>query len=224
MVTWGAYYLAGILELFPYRFRYGMVLTPLLVPLMAQGLCIAADSRWAHCGVASLYLAVVLLSLACLPNRAYRARTGRSMDWDWPEEENLPQVIDYWRVHGGPVAPTYVYYGAAPAFRYYLDPEKPLPVLPVDWYRHCWKGDAPSLCATGNLRYGQWLRHLDPVGKVASVQNAFEQPSGTLWLLFSHTYPDEDQQIVDGLAESYRVADVHQAKGAAAYRLEPCPP
>jgi 4-amino-4-deoxy-L-arabinose transferase-like glycosyltransferase len=220
VTTWGIYYVAGALELYPYRFRYSMILAPLLIPLMAQGVALAAGSRWVHYGAVGLHLAIVLISLACLPNHAYRTRTGWTIDWDWPEEEGLPQAIDYWRVHGGATAPTYVYYGAAPAFRYHLDPERSLPDLPADWYRRCWKGDAPSLCTAGNLRYGQWLRNLDAEGKVASVQDAFEQHPATLWLLFSHIYPDEDRQILDGLSESYRIADVYHVKGAAAYQLK----
>jgi 4-amino-4-deoxy-L-arabinose transferase-like glycosyltransferase len=220
VATWGIYYAAGTLKLCPYGFRYGLILTPLLIPLMAQGFAIFRGRSWLRYGAAGLCVTIAVISLTCLPNRAYLARTGWASSWVWPEEEDLPQVIDYWRVRGGEATSTYVYYGAVPAFAYHLGPEKSRPELRPDWYILCWHSDMPDLCAAGNLRYGKWLRDLDVKDKVASVQAAFERRPKALWLIFSHVYPGEDRQLVDGLLESYRVDDVYEVKGAAAYLLE----
>lgn len=218
--TWGAYYAVSRLNVFPYGFRYGLILVPLIVPAIASGPCNAPSGRpWQAIGRTS----AVLLMLVCtvsLPNLAFRSALYPDKTWAWPETEQLHQVTKYWLDHGGATHATYVYYGAIPAFSYYLDQYGFSQGLPAVWYTECWEGDSSRYCARDNVYYGRWIRALTPKQKVQSVMETLSCRPGAMWLVFSHVYPGEDDAILRGLLDQYYVAESCTDVNAQLYLLQ----
>ncbi len=150
--TWVVYYLIGKLGLFPYEFRYGLILTPLLVPAISHGLSRTLEKRQQWALGALILFGVIAIAVISLPNRTLRAKLHESADWEWPETEDLRPVVKYWLENRNGVQPTYVYYGAVPVFRYYLtlfgqDSHD----LPPTWYLDCWKGGSPAYCHANDI-------------------------------------------------------------------------
>ena len=56
-------------------------------------------------------------------------------------------MVETWLAHRTPSQPTYVYYGAAPAFAYYASRvQANLVDLPPTWHLACWHDGSPSFC------------------------------------------------------------------------------
>jgi hypothetical protein len=83
-----------------------------------------------------MFSVIVGLGVYSLPNRTLSQITREKQAW--PETEDMREVIQYWMEHRNN-DPTYIYYGAAPAFRYYLQLYG-LDVYSLSprWYAACW--------------------------------------------------------------------------------------
>ena len=216
-----------------YGFRYGLVLIPLFVVLIAvtfvklvvpSQLPIQIPKMIASAlGVfASItVLAIVSLSIYSLPNRSLSEITRPNSAW--PETQDIRDVMQYWMANRKPNEHTYVYYGAVPAFRYYLRLESyyetnvPLPSL---WYTDCWKDSKHDYCTSGNVFYGRWVRALSPDQKYASLRETMGEMSDHFWIIFSHIYPNEDVVILETLSHNYEITESRQYQGASVYHLD----
>jgi 4-amino-4-deoxy-L-arabinose transferase-like glycosyltransferase len=220
MSSWGAYYVVGKLNLFPYGFRYGLILVPLLVPAIASGSYRAAAERhWQAIGLTCLIL-LLLIGIISLPNLAFRNALYANQGWDWPETEGVREIVRYWLDHGGATTPTYVYYGAAPAFAYYLRQYGPPQDLSAVWYKACWRGHSPGTCARDNVYYGRWLRALTPEKKAQSILETLSCKPEALWMVFAHVYPGEDEAVLGELSTHYRVAQSYAQADAQLHLLK----
>ncbi|MDP2726587.1 MAG: hypothetical protein Q8P59_03495, partial [Dehalococcoidia bacterium] len=201
-----------------YGFRYALIMAPLFT--LAAAAVIEQLVRWKQPIAALALLAVIaVLGVYSLPNRTLSQLTRGALAW--PETEDMGGITQYWIAHRSNDEPTYVYYGAVPAFRYYLrlygvdkDP------LPPAWYTACWEQEKKEVCARDGVFYGEWLRTRSAEEKVLSIQETLGQYPPRLWLVFSHTYPGEDQLILQGLLKQYHVAASNEQVGASAYLLE----
>lgn len=202
-----------------YGFRYGLILAPLFV--LSVVAVIEQLIGWRQTLISyAVFSAILGLGAYSLPNRTLSQLTrGEQL---WPETEDLRQVTWHWMEHRNGTDPTYVYYGAVPAFRYYLrlygvdtDP------LPPSWYSACWRREADEVCSTNNVFYGEWFRLHCPEEKLLSMQKTLGDNPKHLWLIFSHVHPPgEDNTILERLLEQYIVVTSYERTNASAYLLE----
>lgn len=216
-----AYYLALRLGWYAYGqpgFRYSLFLSPLLAVVLG-GVFAWHERRHPRATWAALAL-LVGLSLIWLPNRSISQVTRGALAW--PETEDVREVVGFWRERRRSPEPTYVYYGAVPAFRYYLlraglEQED----LPPGWYASCWVGEAEAdFCIADGVVYGAWLRHLSPEARGAAVLSALPDGTGSFWLVTAHTAPDEENQLLAQLSAAYTPAMAFSARGASVYLME----
>jgi hypothetical protein len=224
---WGAYlayYWAVGTSLYAYGnygFRYMLVLLPLFVLVIVAVVLELYESRLLivkATGVGLLCL-ITTCALCSLPNRQISQITRG--DTAWPETEDMREVVSYWGQHPSQRAPTYIYYGAAPAFRYYARLygfERDVS-LPAVWFFSCWRGSGAEYCVVDNVYYGAGLRPLPLDDKISSVQKTFDVMPERFWLVFSHIHAGEDKPIVEGFLSDYRVEDAFRRVGAVAYLL-----
>jgi len=199
--------------------RYALILAPLFL-LAVTGVA-EQLVRW-RVGFISLALLSVIIGLGVysLPNRTALQLTGNER-FRLEVQEDMREVAQFWMEHRDSDQPTYVYYGAAPAFRYYLRlyglDTGP---LPPTWLSACWRQETAEACSKDNIFYGEWFRSRSLEEKLASIHETVGRPE-RLWLIFSHTYSEEDGEIIEGLLEQqYVLARSYERLGASAHLLE----
>jgi hypothetical protein len=207
VAAWIAYAILGRLRVFPFAFRYSIILAPLIVPLVACA--VRGDTVWFKRLASGLAFGLLCaLCVVSLPNRTLNARMYGEGKCVWPETEDVGPVTRYWYEHRQPGQPTYVYYGAVPTFAYYLDHlsgERPL--RSNDWYLECWRNMDTPACRTGDIYYGRWLRALDPAAKMASIQETMSGMPDEFWMVFAHVQGGENFVIGQMLQGEYVLID-----------------
>ena len=130
-------------------------------------------------------------------------------------------VVRHWREQRTEAQPTYVYYGAAPAFAYYTRDMAPREGLPPTWHLACWHDETtPGFCRANSIYYGRWLRRFDTAQKVNSVFSSFGGRPAEFWIVFGHIAPTDDRDMLAALLQQgYRIGSAVQAKDAAAFLL-----
>jgi len=219
--AWLAYGVAAAARVFPFGFRWGMIMTPLLVTTMGIGVVAGLRSPRLRIAAVAAFVALLVASAVSLPNRTLRDRLHTDPTGAWPETEDMRVVVSFWLDHRIDGQPTYVYYGAAPAFAYCTRDQVPRTGLPSTWYLACWHDrDTPAFCRERDIYYGRWLRRFTTEEKVASVFATLEAPPGAFWLVFAHLIPGEDQQMLAELARyGYRIESAVTATHASACLL-----
>jgi uncharacterized membrane protein len=218
-----AYYLMVRTSLYAYGnygFRYALVLLPLFVLIITVAILWLSQFKRAFLFASGiLLLFIVALGSYSLPNRTLsevvRGNTA------WPETQDMREVIQYWAKQRNQNDPTYVYYGAVPAFRYYarlygIEPKYP---LPPTWYSNCWKQISNDYCISNNIFYGAWIRSYSQKDKLLSIQMTLGSMPEKFWIVFSHVYPNEESLILGKLSEIYSVEFKCQKTNAAVYLL-----
>ena len=225
-VTWTAYGIAGLLELFPFGFRWGLILLPLAIVLAAIGFTTGARDRTFKVVAALAFASLVVCGLVSLPNRTVRDAIDPTRVVQWPETEDMRPVVEYWHDKWSRSQPTYVFYGAAPAFAYYLQRYADTRgELPPTWSLACWHDqDPPAFCRSENIYYGRWLRSLgSPEAKVKSIGDTIGGRPDEFWIVFSHVQGAESADIILRLKQNgYTMADFveRRAAGAVLMRLQ----
>jgi hypothetical protein len=223
LIVYLSYFLAVRSGLYGYGnfgFRYALILAPLFL-LAVTGIT-EQLIRWRK-GLISLVLLSVIIGLGgySLPNRTLLQLTG-SERLRLDVQEDMREVTQFWMEHRNGDQSTYVYYGAVPAFRYYLrlygldtDP------LPPTWFSACWGQKAErDCCSKDNVFYGEWFRSRFLEEKLLSIHETVGHPEH-LWLIFSHIYSGEDSTIIQGLLEQqYVLTRSYERLNASAYLLE----
>jgi hypothetical protein len=197
-----------------------LILMPLFVSLIAiTALWLFSSRFWILKAIGwGLLSLVVLLALYSLPNRSVSEVTrGHTL---WPETQDMREIVRHWGEHPAGDAPTYVFYGAVPAFRYYarfygFEDSAP---LPPTWYSTCWSGSPAVYCNGGRITYGAWVRNRSPSDMIASIRETMGGIPERYWLIFSHTV-DEDRVIVENLQDEYVVEEEFRRVGAVAYLM-----
>ncbi len=223
VATWIVYGVASLFEIFPFGFRWGLIMLPQVVAVAGLGFAAAAHSRWWRLPVAVVYAGLVLVSAMSLPNLTMRNWIDKGRKLNWPETEDLRPVVAYWYEKSFDTQATYVFYGAAPAFAYYAQRyEATRNDLPPTWNLHCWHDEnPPDYCRSKNIFYGSWLRRFPaPADRVMSIFSTMAGKPQELWIVFSHVHGNESVDIVQRMqANGYQVADVTEARAAAAVLL-----
>lgn len=202
--TWLVYYLisrTGIYFFSPSR--HSLLLIPLTVLSIAIGT--AAVYRWHR--LAGIGLLLFMLPLPLL----IPAETS----------EDLRALTQYWQGNRQADELTYVYYGAAPGFRYQLDVQQGTASdLPINWYNQCYKGEPKLYCREDKIYYGQWTRELPPNEQRAAFQAVAGPPPDRFWIIMSHIHEPDRELLLEGFAQDYRIIDDHQESNVAAILLE----
>jgi hypothetical protein len=213
------YAVLGALRVFPFGARYSIILSPVVVPLLASAISIGTPRAQRICARIAFGL-VCVSCLASLPNRDLHRRLYGEGQCIWPETEDLGPVTQYWYEHRTPEQPTYVYYGAAPAFAYYLDLFSGAHASrPPDWFLSCWRGDATAACQDGDVFYGRWVRDLSPDEKLVSLFDTLGRMPDEFWFVAAHSQESEDVEIGKVLQKQYRFLDVSVGQDAVAVLL-----
>jgi len=166
-----------------------------------------------------LLLFIAGLGVYSLPNRSLSDLTRGELAW--PETQDLQEVTLYWIEYRINHEPTYVYYGAVPAFRYYLryyglDTEP----LPPTWYTTCWNQPSNDTCSKDNIHYGEWFRSRSSEWMYLSIERSLGGTPRRFWLIFSHVYPGEGKLILGELLKRYNIVDSDEQVNASVYLLE----
>jgi uncharacterized membrane protein len=196
------YYLASKASFYPFSYRYSLILAPFIIAGLAGGL-----TRLPRFFGIFVLTAIVLICVL-VPREA---------------PEDLRSVVTYWNEHREPSDATYVYYGAAPAFRYQTSLATPNPpAVPWNWHRGCWAKALwnSSYCAEQGIFYGEWIRSLDGPAKRASLLRTLGSTPNRLWLVFSHISAGEDQVLLSALANDYQTVQSTEASGASVILLK----
>lgn len=218
--TWVTYYLASRFNLFPYGFRYGLILAPMIVTQIGRSLSQAFSKSFRGIAASVVLAVFVIVCAVSLPNRTFHDRISANATWPWPETEDLRPVAEYWFEQRAPGQPTYIYYGATPAFGYYLqqlsgkDAE-----LPPNWFQQCWRPDSAQYCRRNEIYYGRFFRDLSGDSQVESIRNTLPARPVAFWIVFAHVYSDENARILSGFAQDYAIALSYIRKGASVYLM-----
>lgn len=203
-LCWIVYYIVGRVWAYPYGgSHHSLILTP-LIPL---ALAIGVLAIWRIRRIAGLALLIGIVAVTILA----------------PEEppEDLRTVTGEWMERRIDETPAYVYYGAAPGFRYQLELHNDEgPGVPATWYWDCWAKRPEPYCADDNIYYGRWIRHLSDNEKVDEITSVVRSTANQFWLIFSHTDDAERQALLDVLEGEYITADAIEETGASAYLLQ----
>lgn len=214
-----------------FGFRYANILIPLFVLIIASivqwltDLKRSVDNRiWKYVLVFAGWLPVIIIlaiALYSLPNRTISERNRGSTPW--PETQDMGEIVGYWNEHKEEGQVTYVYYGALPAFRYYLrlygfEQNDPLPA--TWWTSLCWKNLESSYCNSTSIYYGEWARGFTAEEHSKSIEKTFGEMPDTFWIIFSHINLTEDQDILTMLSEKYEVIQKEQRANASIVLLK----
>jgi hypothetical protein len=213
MVTYGIAYQLGV---FPMGYRWGLIVTPLLVCAMAAGLAPGGALR-ARPAMLAVFAALLVVCAISLPNRTLYDRIHPDNTGAWPETEDMRAAAEYWIKYRAPGQATYVYYGAAPAFAYYTRDLIPRAGLPPTWCLSCWHDPAPpAFCRQDDVYYGRWIRGLDDAGKIQNVTATLGGRPESLWLVFGHMVPNDDARLIAGFIRGgYRLEAAAQGMNAS---------
>jgi hypothetical protein len=220
--TWLVSLAADRAGVFPYGFRWGLIVSPFLSILVAAGLISTGGTgraRGIDRAATAAFVVLLALGVASLPNRSLRDRFFPDATWPWPETEDLGPLVETWRAHRTPSQPTYVYYGAAPAFAYYASrTDAALAELPPTWDLACWHDGSPAFCRANGIYFGRWLRRLNQQQKLLSIFNSFRDRPREFWIVFGHIQPADDTEILSALKLSgYEIVSAAQGKDAAVF-------
>lgn len=219
-VAINAYAAADALGIFPMGYRWGLILTPLIICAIATAV-VAARWKWLQWATIAGLALLLIIDVYSLPNRSLRDRVYHDPSGAWPETEDMRGIARFWLEQRKDSEPTYVYYGAAPAFAYYARDAVKRDGLPPTWCLSCWHDDeAPLYCHQSNVFYGRWLRNFDEQKKLASIAQTLGGGPPSLWLIFGHMVPGDDRLIIAGFQrEGYRVAAAIEGVNASACLL-----
>ena len=224
--TVAGYYLVSRWNFFPYGYRYGLILIPLLLPAAGVGAAALLRQGRQRAGLALvgglLLFGLLGMEIVSLPHQGVRnVASAATVSYRWPEEEELRPLAAYWLERRKPGQITYVYYGAVPGFRYYLrrlgaDPQP----LPATWYLDCWRSSAPGYCQEDGIYFGRSLRAVAPADKGRAVTEQLPTNFTSGWFVFSHTVADEQALILHTLQDEYTIVEQKETPGAAIFLLE----
>jgi hypothetical protein len=220
VATWVVYAAADVAGVFPHGFRWGLILFPLLVPVLGAGFSAGTRTVRGRVVGTAAFAALVLAGVVSLPHRTVRERVYADQTWAWPETEDMRVVVRYWDEHRTETQPTYVYYGAAPAFAYYTRAIVPREGLPPTWHLSCWHDGSLAFCHDRGVYYGRWLRNLTTDQQLNSVFNTLGERPRAFWIVFAHITPYDDRDMIAALLRrGYRIETAVQARDAAAFLL-----
>jgi len=219
--TWLAYLIADRSGVFPYGFRWGLIVAPFLTALIALGATTRLPFRVQRIAVGAAFAMVLGMMLMSLPTRAVRDAYFPEKRWAWPETEDMRPIVDYWRESRVDGQPTYVYYGAAPAFAYYAERSGATTTdRAPTWHLECWHRGREGYCSRDGVYYGRWLRSLGDDQRISNVFATFRTEPREFWMIFAHMQPEDDIRLVTGLTmRGYQVVSVSQGRDAAAFLM-----
>lgn len=216
-VAMGVYAAADAAGVFPMGYRWGLIMTPLIICGIATAAAAPRARRWVRWAVVAGFFALTAVCAVSLPNRTLFDRLHPDNVGAWPETEDMRVVAEYWMQHRAPGETTYVYYGAVPAFAYYTRQAVPRDDLPSTWCFACWHDeDPPAFCRQDDVYYGRWIRSRSDPEKVESVIETLGGQPDSLWLVFSHMAPKDDARLIAGLIRrGYRLEAAAQGMNAS---------
>lgn len=201
-----------------YGLRYGLIFTPLFVLATVT----VIEGLWRF---RSAFIAVTLLCLV-VGIQAYALPNPTFSQWlrgepSWQPREQMHKVFAYWQDHRRKDESTFVYYGAVPAFQYYLQVHGVDSVgrHPTPRPYECSVQRATEVCVENKLFFSPWIRGLSPEEMIQSMEEVLGSRPRRLWLIFSHVHGDEEKVMVQHLEGYYQVKRYHSAGHAAAYLL-----
>ncbi len=186
-------YVASGWALYPFGFRHGLFVTPVLLTALA-GAGVWLLDRWRPAGIVAV-AATMAVFLAFAPQRWW------DNPWMAPPREEMRAVVAELTAERRPGAPVYVYDSARYAFQYYYSRD----------------GASPS----GAVVWGEPFEGDEVTREAARLDDTMGSDVARLWLVFSHVEGEEDTALVDALVtRGWQVVHRVSAAGAAAIALQ----
>ena len=206
---------AGLYEGF--GFRYGLIFTPLFILITTN----VIELFWQHRlkGIAIILLGlIVALELYALPNPTMAQLMRQTTTWS--PLEQMEDAFTYWNDNRQPDEATFVYYGAVPAFRYYMRVYglDTLPYSHPQSFIQC-RETRDEICQKYNLYFSPWVRQLSTEEKIENMREIMGGSPQKVWLIFSHVNGEEELEIMARLQQQYTLADSFVQGNGSAYLL-----
>jgi hypothetical protein len=204
--------LVNVVGLYPGGFRHGLFLLAILIPFLSSRIIELFGAGWKK-GLAILLLLVIVgTSLISFPQITLRNLIYPNEPWSWPETNfNLRPAFSYWLENRQIDEPIYIYYGGGIVFKYYLR------LFGVD---RCLVEDQGKPCPADDVIYGEWFLQKSRKAKINSVKHSIPNQAVSFWLLFTGVHSNEDELILRGLQNDYRIVDRSISRGVQLYRFE----
>lgn len=177
---------ASALKLYPYNSRLLLFLTPSVAIITGTG-ATALMSRLRQPTAMAALLGVLIFSQPIALGFLYIFRPM--------EREEVKTLLQHYRNHAGANDVLYVYYGAAPALKYYHKTHfRELP---------------------GKIIYGKAVRNQIKETISADVEQIRTEQPHRLWLLFSHVFGKEDAEIRQSISVGWKEKQCFSVTGAS---------
>ena len=220
LAAFSCYYIfvrTGLYSFGSFGFRYVLILAPLIILAISaiiERFFLTGKSR-----VAFLLLFITIsFEIISLPNKSLSDLTRNGMAW--PETENIAPIIEYWSSNSDPGDVTYVYYGASPAFRYYLNKTDPDTQIQPNWYFNCMVEYMAAECSENRIFYGEWYRGDSVEAIKESIDQTLPPDSDVLWVVFSHQASTDEERTLSALSGNYHLLERYGTDSASLYHLE----
>lgn len=176
---------------------------------------------WQHRlkGIAIILLAlIVAVELYALPNPTMAQLMRQTVTWS--PLEQMEGAFTYWKDNRQPDEASFVYYGAVPAFRYYMRVYglDTLPYSHPQSFIQC-RETRDEICQKYNLYFSPWVRQLSTEEKIENMREIMGGSPLKVWLIFSHVNGKEEQEIMAQLQQQYTLADSFVQDNGSAYLL-----
>ena len=189
-----------------FGFRYALIFTPMLVMTLAWILVELYQSRtpilrWL------IFVSFVSMFIYATPHPTF-SKLLRN-DPPWSPQENLHVAFNYWNQQRRDDEATFVYYGAVPAMRYYLQLSglDTLPSASIRALVECSAKEALPVCQENRIYFSSWVRDLTVEEKYENMLETMGNTPQRVWLLFSHVHATEESDLVTYLQGSYEIID-----------------
>jgi predicted membrane-bound mannosyltransferase len=219
LAAFSCYYIfvrTGLYSFGRFGFRHVLILVPLII--LAISAIIERLFQSSKSRVAFMLLAITItVEVISLPNKSLSDVTRKGMAW--PETENIAPIIDYWSSNSDPGDVTYVYYGASPAFRYYLNRTDPDPEIQPNWYFNCMVEYKKGVCSEKRIFFGEWYRGESVEAIKESIEQTLPPDTEVLWAVFSHQASTDEERTLSALTDLFERQEHFRVDGASIYQL-----
>lgn len=205
-----------------FGFRYALIFTPLLIMTLVWIITRLIKSPLPMVGWVVL-TGLLVGQLYVVPHPTFSRLLRDKIAWS--PQEDLQLAFNYWENGRKVDEPTFVYYGAVPAMRYYLQLSglDQNPVEDVHALVECSAETRLPVCQENQLYFSTWARSLTPEEKIADMFATMGGEPEKVWLLFSHVHQDEESEMLENLQKQYQIVNqVHAGdpSTASAYLLK----
>ncbi|HKW13796.1 MAG TPA: hypothetical protein VJS69_04850, partial [Candidatus Krumholzibacteria bacterium] len=95
-VAINVYAAADALGIFPLGYRWGLIMTPLIICAIATAV-VAPRRKWLQWAAIAAFALLIAVDVYSLPNRTLRDRVYKDPSGAWPETEDMRGIAQFWK-------------------------------------------------------------------------------------------------------------------------------